>query len=66
MKQTLPFGRTNYLLFLAGCLLLVIGFFCASRGPHDGFVSLTLSPLILSLAYLVVIPASILVRCKGD
>lgn len=66
MKHALPFGRTNYLLFLAGCLLLVIGFLCAGHGPHDGFVSLTLSPLILSLAYLVVIPAAILVKSKGD
>ncbi|MDP2360079.1 MAG: DUF3098 domain-containing protein [bacterium] len=66
MKSDMPFGRTNYLLFLAGCALLAVGFICAAQGPHDGFVSLTLSPLLLMLAYLVVLPASILVRSKGD
>jgi len=66
MKGTLPFGRTNYLLFLLGVGLLLVGFICSAQGPHDGFVSLTLSPLLLLAAYLVVLPAAILVRSKGD
>jgi len=66
MKDTLPFGKINYVLFLAGCLLLVLGYVAAGRGPHDGFVSLTLSPLLLALAYLVVFPAAILVKRRGD
>jgi hypothetical protein len=66
MDRALPFGRTNYLLVLAGCVLLVLGFACAAVPPHDGFVSLTLSPLLLALAYLVVLPVAILYREKGD
>lgn len=66
MKHALPFGRINYLLFLLGCLLLVAGFYCSAQGPYDSFVSLTLSPLLLIAAYLVVLPAAILVRSKGD
>jgi hypothetical protein len=66
MKSTMPFGRTNYLLFLLGVVLLLVGFICAGQGPHDGFVSLTLSPLLLLTAYLVVLPAAILAKSKGD
>lgn len=66
MKSPLPFGRINYLLFLLGVLLLLVGFVCTAQGPHDGFVSLTLSPLLLLTAYLVVLPAAILVKSKGD
>lgn len=66
MDASLPFGKTNYLLALAGCVLLIVGFACSAVKPHDGFVSLTLSPLLLSLAYLVVLPAAILFREKGD
>lgn len=66
MNETLPFGRTNYSLALVGCALLILGFGCSGVEPHDGFVSLTLSPLLLSLAYLVVLPAAILYREKGD
>ena len=66
MKHEMPFGRINYLLFLLGVALLVIGFFCSAQGPYDSFVSLTLSPLLLVAAYLVVLPAAILVKSKGD
>ncbi|MFA7331734.1 MAG: hypothetical protein WC326_11755 [Candidatus Delongbacteria bacterium] len=66
MKSALPFGRVNFLLFLLGVALLMIGFVCSAQGPHDGFVSLTLSPLLLLAAYLVVLPAAILVKSKGD
>ena len=62
----MPFGKLNYLLFLAGVLLLALGFVLSGVGPHDGFVSLTLSPLLLALAYLGVLPAAILLRSKGD
>lgn len=62
----MPFGGVNYSLFLTGCAMLALGFVLSGVGPHDGFVSLTLSPLLLALAYLGVLPAAILVRSKGD
>ncbi len=63
---TLPFTKENYLLFGLGCLLLIAGFALSAQGPHDGFLSLTLSPILLVSAYVVVLPAAILYEKKGD
>lgn len=51
---------TNTILVLAGVMLLVLGYFCLAQGPADNPTSLTAAPIILVLAYLVVIPVGIL------
>lgn len=57
--------QNAYLLGL-GLLLLVVGFYLMSIGPFDSFPSLTLSPIVLLIAYLVVFPLSILYRKKNN
>ena len=52
--------KKNILLIAIGIVLLIIGFICRATGPADNPVSLTVAPLILVLAYLVVIPLGIL------
>ena len=56
--------KKNLILIGIGVLLLVIGFICLATGPADNPVSLTVAPLILVLAYLVVIPLGILFGSK--
>ena len=56
--------KKNIILIALGVLLLVIGFFCLAQGPADNSVSLTVAPLILVLAYVVVIPLGILFSGK--
>lgn len=62
--------KKNVLIVALGALLIVIGFICLAQGPADNPVSLTVAPIILMLAYLVVIPIGILWngKCqkKGD
>lgn len=58
----LPFTRINYLGIGIGLVIIVLGYICLSRPPVDGFVSLTLAPILLVLGYCVVIPVSILLR----
>ena len=53
-------NKKNIILIAIGVLLLVIGFICLATGPADNPVSLTVAPLILVFAYLVVIPVGIL------
>ncbi|MDR1811413.1 MAG: DUF3098 domain-containing protein [Candidatus Fibromonas sp.] len=53
-------NKKNILIVAAGVLLLAIGFFCLAQGPAENPVSLTVAPLILVLAYLVVVPFGIL------
>lgn len=56
--------KKNILLIAIGIVLLIIGFICLATGPADNPVSLTVAPLILVLAYLVVIPLGILFGSK--
>lgn len=59
-------NKKNLILIAVGVLMLVIGFICLASGPADNPVSLTVAPLILSLAYLVIIPIAILWSGKKE
>lgn len=56
------FSKKNYLGILVGALLLALGFFLLGRGPADNKLALNLAPFILFIAFVVVIPLSILLR----
>ncbi|MDR1759692.1 MAG: hypothetical protein LBR60_04105 [Fibrobacter sp.] len=63
--------KKNILLVSLGILLLVIGFFCLAQGPAENPLSLTIAPVVLMIAYLIVIPVGILwggkdQKTKGD
>ena len=59
-------NKKNILLVGLGILLLVIGFFALAQGPANNPVSLTVAPIILVLAYVVVIPLGILWSGKSQ
>ena len=50
------------MLFAAGLAIIALGYILLSIPPADGFLSLTLAPLLLVAGYCVVIPAAILVK----
>ena len=52
--------KTNYLLFALGFIILVFGYFLLSADPWDGFTSLSLAPIVLLIAYIIIFPLSIL------
>ncbi|MGE5431044.1 MAG: hypothetical protein ACM3QX_08220 [Syntrophomonadaceae bacterium] len=56
--------KENYYLLLLGALFLIAGFFVMSLGKWDNPVSLVLSPILLVVGYLVVLPAAIFFRKK--
>lgn len=58
--------KKNLLLVALGVVLLVIGFICLATGPAENPISLTVAPLILCLAYLVIIPLGILWKGKNE
>lgn len=66
MNHKLYFTKKNYILFIVAILLLVIGYYFMTIGPHDSFFSLTLAPLILLFAYTVIFPLAILVNFKKN
>ena len=56
--------KQNYLLFTFGLLIIIVGFILMAQSPWNNTLSLTVSPLVLLIAYLVVIPLSILYKKK--
>ena len=57
-------SKKNLILIGIGILLLVIGFICLATGPADNPVSLSVAPIILTIAYVVIIPLGILFNGK--
>ncbi len=51
--------NTNYMILGAGIVVLFIGFLLMAQGPWDNPLSMTISPLVLLVAYLVIFPLSI-------
>jgi hypothetical protein len=66
MERKLPFTKINYILFAIGLLMLVAGYWLMSIGPHDSFASLTLAPIIVMCAYVIVLPVAILKKSKKN
>jgi hypothetical protein len=52
----IAFGPTNYVLFGAAAVVIVLGYVLLGRG------SITWAPILLVLGYVVLLPAAILVR----
>ncbi|MFA7290411.1 MAG: hypothetical protein WC055_16165 [Melioribacteraceae bacterium] len=56
--------KENYLILGVGLILLIAGFYFMGQGNWDSSSSLILSPIVLFIAYVVVIPLSIMFRKK--
>ena len=65
-KKTLeffwPYKRKNYLLFGVGVFVIIVGYLIMYSGEVDSFQSLVISPLLLLVGYLVIIPMAILIK----
>ena len=55
-KRKLAFERTNYILMIAGVIVLILGFYFMTMDtePHGfGFMGLTLGPVVVMLGFLI-------------
>lgn len=64
MKQSF-FKLHNIFLMSMAIGMLVIGFILLGQGPVNGIKSLTVAPIILTFAYVVMVPFAILFSKKG-
>ncbi len=55
-------GKKNYYVLYFGLGILILGYILMAQGPWDNPLSLSISPIILLIAYLVIIPLSIVFR----
>ena len=62
--KSFTFGKRNLLLLTIGLLTIIVAFVLMAQEPVDGFLSRTLAPIILVIAYLVIIPISIIAKNK--
>ena len=61
-RGDLPFTRKNWSLAIAGLAAIALGYVFLRIPPAEGFLSLTLAPVLLVVGYCVLIPMAILVR----
>lgn len=59
-RPKLPYSERNMWLFVLGLATIALGYIFLSLPPVDGFMSLTLAPLLLVLGYCVLIPIALL------
>ena len=57
--------RNNYILLFAGIITLIIGYFLLAQGPWDNPVSLSIAPIVLLIAYVVIFPLAIMYKKKA-
>lgn len=60
----LPFARINYILFIVGLFVIILGYVLMGTGELNSVQSLSVSPIVLLIGYLVIIPVTILYRKK--
>jgi FtsH-binding integral membrane protein len=56
--------KNNYLLLLAGIVVTIIGYYLMSIGPWNSNESLVYSPIVLFIAYVIILPLAIVYRRK--
>ncbi len=56
--------KENYLLLLLGVVILIIGNYLMTQSPWDNPLSLSVSPIVLLIAYVIVFPLAIFYKKK--
>jgi membrane protein YdbS with pleckstrin-like domain len=56
--------KENYMILIAGAVLLIVGYFVMSIGPWNSTPAIVVSPIILLIVYILIVPAAILFRKK--
>ena len=62
VKFLWPYKRKNYVLFGIGVFVIILGYLIMYLGEVNSFQSLTLSPILLLIGYLIIIPYALLHR----
>ena len=65
-RSKMPYSERNMWLFALSLATIALGYVFLSLPPVDGFMSLTLAPLLLVLGYCVFIPIALLSGKKED
>ena len=64
VKELFGFTRTNYIIFFAGLITIILGYFALAQPPVNGFMTLSLAPILLVIGYCVLVPWAIFWKQK--
>ncbi len=64
-EEVFPFERENYIILLVGLVVIVLGYLALSEKTVEGFLPLTVAPILLVAGYCVIIPIGIMYRKKS-
>lgn len=62
----IPLNQNNFKIFGLGLFLIIVGFIIMTIQPWDSIFALTISPIILLIAYFIVFPFGILTQKKNN
>jgi hypothetical protein len=62
--QSLGLTKANFYIFLASLAVIILGYILMALGDTYDVLSLYISPIILTIGYVVVLPMSVLYRRK--
>jgi hypothetical protein len=60
----LPLEAVNYKILISGVVIVILGYVALGMEPWDGFMALTVAPVLLLFGYCIVIPFGIIYRRK--
>ena len=60
--QGWSFKKENYVFFIAGIILVILGYIVMAAGETYSFQSLTLAPILLFVGYIILIPIALIYR----
>jgi hypothetical protein len=58
--------KSNYIIFGIGIGVIILGFILMAQDPWDNPLSLSVSPLLLLFAYLIIFPLSIMFKKRKN
>ena len=61
---TLALSSLNYRLFGVASVVILAGYWALAQPPVDGFLTLTLAPILLVTGYCILIPLAIMISKK--
>lgn len=64
--ESLGLTKTNLYIFLVAIAVLIVGYVVMAIGDTYDALSLYVSPIILTIGYVVVLPMSILYKKKAE
>jgi len=66
LKETgISLTKRNYQLFGLASIVVLAGYWALAQPPVDGFLTLTLAPILLVIGYCVLIPLAIIISDKS-